>query len=281
MKIIPIVFTFLLFINVTIAQNTSFCDSLVFQNGNSLSVSIDSIAAGKVFYKICPQESPLQRKTRLKYVKEVYKSELNKDSVVQKIALEVEPEKIKLSPVKKWVFERKAKKMMRSLSEGQSVKVKYRHTKGKIGTKTIKGKLLAITKTQMVMKPHLKDTVYIEKEMVDRINGYKTKENGGTVLGGIALVGGVAVGIVFGILLLSLVIVITSGIASPFNNKKERDRTGNGCLIATLLVIAGVTIIAGTGPKHINDPFTSDWEISESVQQLDAIKVEETKGNQP
>ncbi|MFT5384637.1 MAG: hypothetical protein ACI81W_002038 [Saprospiraceae bacterium] len=282
MKITSIVSFYLLFINFSIAQTTPPCDTIVLKTGEILSVSIDMVSHGEIYYRDCPVDSFVQHKIGLALVEKTYGHQMTADSLLSQLTAELDKEKYELSAFKKWLFKKKAKKVIRSLTERQRVKVTYRHTEGRVGTKTLKGVFVNMTDDEFVLETRKAALIKLKKDRIDKISLYKSKGTTEKVLGGVAIGVGVFVGVIVLAILavLGLIYVLIAGLGGEPDNDGSGN-LGGGCLLATLLIVGGVALLASTGPKGINDPFGGDWEITDNFQQSDSIKADEIKGDTP
>lgn len=166
-----------------------------------------------------------------------------------------------LRGLKKWIFKKEALKLVKSIEEGQKVKVYYLSMTGR--TAKTKGYLKSINEEEVVVRS--KRGVYvtrIPKARVQKIRYYNSELRGLRIAGYIALgVGGL-------LAMISLVLLLGDGLGI-FLSVGQSDpnlRSNLGCLWPILALAIGIGLIFAPRTS-IKTPFSGAWEITETQQE--------------
>lgn len=265
----------LLFFSSVDAQEN--CDTLILHPGRPLEVTVDSVASGKVYCKLCGNASGQAQVIPLKMVAEIKYHDASKRSAQKDTAtlipIETVPETVQEQEVSKdtkvpeWILTRKGKKsIQKRFRKGVKLKVVYLDQDRKQRLVAI---LDEITATHLVLESHYDSRVSIPREKVLKI---KIK-NGLGLFGGVALGVGLIVGLVtLSIALIAITIsIIFSGGQDP-NASGLQEEANQGCTLAIVAMVIGIIALIASNASWINAPFSDKWEVEKVIHEAEPEK---------
>ena len=263
----------------SLAQNDSTCDSLLLKNGKFRPGKMIRVTDSLVFYRLCGSNSEKEVKIVTYAVKGILKDNRLQFILPGGVLTDAMPfaGKVpelpgKMNPVKRWVFKKKMKQLTRKIKEGQSIKV---ITNNRSGRKKHIGSLVDISTDSLLLQDNSESLLRFSKNQITEIRipkrGKKVGKTGGAVLvGGGLFAGLLGLGLLVSLVGLVLTIAIISvGTVDARNSQSGKDlkKGANiGCLLFTLLPIAGLIFFLASRDKVIENPFSNKWERTEVVE---------------
>lgn len=257
--------------SVSAQQN---CDTLILYPQRELIAVIDSIADSNVYCTLCGVSPGQTQAIPLKMVAEIkrYAQGESTDSsqIVDVKALKAEAERKAATP--EWTFTLKDnEKVKKRLQKGLTIKVKYKEA-GRIRKK--RGQLQSITDTHLILSNRGEPSV-IPKASIQKIKLKNKARLFAGVLGGVAI--GTAISLAAGIGAMLLVFYIFTGVISLGTDPNTRavdEEANSGCILAVILLIAGILALLLSNNKSIDAPFSNDkWTVTASQEA--AVDAEE------
>lgn len=237
------------------------CDTLILQNKRELSVYIDSVSGGDLYYRLCPDTVVRIRKIPLSYI-----TSIRSVSDVADVELEGRsnlPSSI-YTPSATWIFQKTGTGQIRKLKEGR--RVKARVAKGGRQGALITGIFLGMTDSAMVIDQNRHGIVHVPKEKILRLTIPKLGGTAAGILGGALL--GMALMLLFLMLVLLLVVALltlmftgSSDTSAARSDAKDMNRT------ALILLLLAIPMAFVAIPASIEKPFDpKEWTLSKAEQ---------------
>lgn len=252
---------FILFSNSLFGQSKSSCHQLVFEDDKIKEVAIDSIGTNFVFFKKCSPGKERQRKVQVLEIREI----LNEDGSTSELTtLLFKSRKLQpslLSSIPKWVFKHKTKKIIRSIEQGQKVKLTYQLPRR--SKRTIKGYLKKINTESVIIETKRGKKYEFDRNHITKISVLKPGNRVGNVFGTVVLV---MAGLAFGGLFMGAMI---NSIFPGSPGLEQDPGLNNGCLPVIVLMGVGFITLVFSNPKQILYPFNGDWNISSISEYLE------------
>ena len=268
-------------LNLSAQSDSNSCQSIVLTNDFEISASIDTIEKDFLFYKKCPGTSDVAYNLPIKIVKFIRDSTGQPDLLFGSLAnlKATQSSRSKKRPITTWIFKHKIKKMVRSVSLGYLVKVKYLDSNGK--TQKAKGRWKALTDKTLVLETKKEPEFTILKERIVKIKIPKAQRKATTGIGAGLAGAGIGLGVLALILAVgyasALTIYFLSSIFTP--DKASNEPNSSGCsalfVISIIFIIGAGVLIIASGPKKVAYPFnTNKWEViyPSEIDQQEFIK---------
>ena len=240
--------------------NSSSCYIIVVKSGENKTAHIDSLYKDQLHARHCPdmKSPPFQVKLKhIQYIVPAANPPEDMSYATKATIYNINKKTISPKGLKRWWFNHKTKKIKRSLTEGQSVKIYYQGRNNR--TELIKGKWKGLTEENVLVYIPRKTIRSIPKKDIIKIKANKSfKGTRDWVL----------ISLILGITVVLWILVAVAYVDFKFfqyfggdpNLRSDAFNGVGGCLIPIIFSI-GLVAFLFISRFTINTPFDNDWTI--------------------